>query len=450
MNRILIKDATIINEGKRQLASVIISNKYIEKIFTENQLIENESQFNQVINAKGLMLIPGVIDDHVHFRDPGLTQKATLQTESKAAAAGGITSIMDMPNTTPHTTTLEAWNDKIQHYSKNSLVNYSCYFGASNHNVDILPQLNKHEVCGIKVFMGASTGNMLVDRIESLTRIFSNSDILVATHCENQDLIRKNTIKYLNEKNNPEDLDLIYHSLIRDEEVCYQSSKLAVELAQKCGTQLHILHLSTAKELSLFQNNIPLEEKKITAEACISHLMFSDKDYSTLGTKIKCNPSIKTELDKEALRAAINSNVIDVIATDHAPHLLEDKLGGALKAASGIPIIQFSLLSMLSLVDQHILTLEKTVDKMCHAPAKIYQIHKRGFIREGYYADLVLLNPNQPWIVSPDKIESKCGWSPMENREFNWKVEKTLINGKIVYDNGYFDESNKGLQLKFR
>ncbi len=450
MNRILIKDATIINEGKRQLASVIISNKYIEKIFTENQLIENESQFNQVINAKGLMLIPGVIDDHVHFRDPGLTQKATLQTESKAAAAGGITSIMDMPNTTPHTTTLEAWNDKIQHYSKNSLVNYSCYFGASNHNVDILPQLNKHEVCGIKVFMGASTGNMLVDRIESLTRIFSNSDILVATHCENQDLIRKNTIKYLNEKNNPEDLDLIYHSLIRDEEVCYQSSKLAVELAQICGTQLHILHLSTAKELSLFQNNIPLEEKKITAEACISHLMFSDKDYSTLGTKIKCNPSIKTELDKEALRAAINSNVIDVIATDHAPHLLEDKLGGALKAASGIPIIQFSLLSMLSLVDQHILTLEKTVDKMCHAPAKIYQIHKRGFIREGYYADLVLLNPNQPWIVSPDKIESKCGWSPMENREFNWKVEKTLINGKIVYDNGYFDESNKGLQLKFR
>lgn len=450
MNRILIKDATIVNEGKKQEASLIIANDRIEKIIANNINLDDSTQFTEVINAQGLVLIPGVIDDHVHFRDPGLTQKATLLTESKAALAGGVTSIMDMPNTTPHTTSLEAWHNKIQHYSDNALVNYSCYFGASNHNVDILPQLNKHEVCGIKVFMGASTGNMLVDRIESLTKIFSNSDILVATHCENQDLIRKNTLKYLAEHNNPEDLDLIYHSLIRNEEVCYQSSKLAVELAKKCGTQLHILHLSTAKELSLFRNDIPLNEKRITAEACISHLMFSDTDYADLGTKIKCNPSIKTKDDKKALREALNSNFIDVIATDHAPHLLEDKLGGALKAASGIPIIQFSLLSMLSLVDKKALTLENLVQKMCHAPATIYQIQKRGYIREGYFADFVLLKPNNAWTVSSQDIHSKCGWSPLEGKTFNWKIEKTFVNGTLAYDNGTFNELQRGAQLKFR
>lgn len=450
MKTTLIKNATIINEGKQFKGSLIINNDIIEKIIHGDTLPENESIFNEVIDAEGLFLIPGVIDDHVHFRDPGLTHKATINSESRAAVAGGITSIMDMPNTMPHTTTLEAWNDKIEHYSKNSLVNYSCYFGASNNNVDVLPLLNRKEVCGIKVFMGASTGNMLVDRIESLKNIFGNSDILVATHCENQDLIRQNTLKYKAANNGSDDLDLKYHSLIRSAEACYQSSKLAVELAKECGTQLHILHLSTAKELELFDNSISLEKKKITAEACISHLVFHDKDYESLGTKIKCNPSIKTLADREALRDAINSNIIDVIATDHAPHLLSDKEGGALKAASGIPIIQFSLLSMLNLVHDGILTIEKVVDKMCHAPATIYQINKRGYIKEGYYADLVLLKPNDIWTLQKDKLQSICGWSPLEGYTFNWKVDKTFVNGNLLYNKGIINESKLGSQLKFR
>lgn len=449
MKRTLIKDACIINEGKRTQASIIIANNIIEQIILDSSSIV-ESNYQEVIDAKGKFLIPGVIDDHVHFRDPGLTQKATILTESKAAIAGGVTSIMDMPNTTPHTTTLEAWEDKINHYSKNALVNYSCYFGASNSNIEQLSNLDKHAVCGVKVFMGASTGNMLVDRIESLTEIFSKSPVLIATHCENQDLIRKNTNKYLSEHGNPSDLDLIYHSKIRSAEACYQSSKLAIELAKKCDAKLHILHLSTAEELTLFDCGSPLSQKQVTAEACIGHLVFSDKDYKNFGTRIKCNPSIKTCADREALREAINTNLIDVIATDHAPHLLIDKVGGALKAASGIPTIQYSLSSMLKLVDEKIITLEKVVDKMCHAPATIYEINKRGYIKEGYYADLVLVTPNKAWTVKETDIHSKCGWSPFEGETFNWSIEKTFINGIKVYDNGVFEESTKGKQLKFR
>lgn len=450
MKRTLIKDATIVNEGAQYVASVIIEDSTIAQIIPTNTPVENESLFDQVINAKGLILIPGVIDDHVHFRDPGLTHKATSLSESRAAVAGGITSIMDMPNTIPSTTSIEAWENKMKHYGKTSLTNFSCYFGASNNNVHELPLLDKHRVCGVKVFMGASTGNMLVDRIESLTKIFSNTDILVATHCENQDLIRKNTEKYRALYPNSEDLALKYHTLIRSAEACYQSSKLAIKLARKYGTQLQILHISTAKELELFDSNIPVEQKQITAEACIGHLLFYDKDYERLGTKIKCNPSIKTLIDREALRKAVNENVVDVIATDHAPHLLSEKEGGALKATSGIPVLQFSLLSMLNLVDEKVFTLPKVVEKMCHNPAKIYQIHERGFIKEGYYADLVLLNPNSPWKLTKNKIQSICGWSPFEGEQFNWSVEKTFINGNLIFNQGYINETYKGKELNFR
>lgn len=450
MNRILIKNAMLVNEGTQIEGDLIINDSIIEKVIKrplENK--ENENNFKQVIEAKGMLLMPGVIDDHVHFRDPGLTHKATINSESRAALAGGVTSIMDMPNTTPHTTTIEAWNDKMEHYSNNALVNYSCYFGASNNNVEMLPTLNRNEVCGIKLFMGASTGNMLVDRVESLKKIFSNTDILVATHCENQDLIRKNTLKYKTLNNNTDDLDFKYHTLIRSAEACYQSSKLAVELAKQCGTKLHILHLSTAKELTLLDNTTPLKEKKITGEACVGHLMFSDLDYKILGTKIKCNPAIKEASDRAAIRAAVNDNTIDVIATDHAPHLLADKEGGALKAASGIPTIQFSLLAMLQLADEQVFPITTVVEKMCHAPATLYEINKRGFIKEGYFADLILVKPTK-WRVGKEIIESLCNWSPFENYTFNWSVEKTFVNGCIMYDRGSINESKKGSQLRFR
>ena len=398
------------------------------------------------IDAGGCYLLPGVIDDHVHFRDPGLTHKAEMATETAAAAAGGVTSFMDMPNCKPQTTTIEALNDKFEYAAGKCLVNYSFYFGATNDNADMLPMLDKKHVCGVKLFMGASTGNMLVDRMDTLRKIFSEAGMLIATHCEDQAIISENTAKYKAQYG--EDLDISFHPLIRNEEACLRSSSLAIQLAKETGARLHILHISTAKELELLEDK-PLEEKRITAEACVSHLMFCDEDYARFGARIKCNPAIKTRADRDALRVALSTNKIDVIGTDHAPHLIEEKQGGALKAVSGMPSIQFSLVSIMELVRQGVLSIEQLAEKMCHAPARLYQIDRRGYIRKGYKADLVILNPEKEWTVTPECILSKCGWSPMEGQTFHSKVEKTFVNGQLVYADDKVNTEVRGEALTF-
>lgn len=451
MIRTLISNAIIVNEGKQFQGSVVIEGEVITEILTLEQQPAQPCQ--EIIDANGYYLLPGVIDEHVHFRDPGLTQKGDIYTESQAALAGGVTSIMDMPNTNPVTTTLDALYEKYDIMAKKSQVNYACYFGATNSNYIVFNQLDPHRVSGIKLFMGSSTGNMLVDRMNSLRNIFNGTDLLIATHCESQDIIKKNTDFYLDEcgveNDADKDLPLSYHPKIRSVEACYESSKLAIELATEAGARLHILHLTTARELELFQNDIPLSEKQITAEVCVPHLVFTSDDYRTLGTRIKCNPAIKSSENKEALRKAVNNNTIDTIATDHAPHLLSDKVGGALKAASGMPMVQFSLVSMLQLVDEGIFTLDKIVKKMCHAPADIYQIQGRGYIRKGYQADLVLVQKKE-WKLETADIRSKCGWSPLEGTTFNWQVSKTFVNGHLVYSNGEINENYRGQELRFR
>ena len=444
MKRILIENAVIVNEGTQVKGSILIEGEKIAEILVEGQV--PSAPCEETIDATGCYLLPGAIDEHVHFRDPGLTHKADITSESQAAAAGGVTSIMDMPNTNPQTITLEALNDKFALMAEKSTVNYSCYFGATNSNYHLFSQLDKTRVCGVKLFMGSSTGDMLVDRMNSLLNIFGGTDILIATHCEDQNIVRTNTDKY--KKEYGEDVPLQFHPIIRSAEACYESSKLAIELAHKTNARLHIMHISTAKELSLFEKK-PLTEKRITAEACVSHLIFSAEDYARLGARIKCNPAIKEPTDRAALQEAVNSGLIDAIATDHAPHLLSEKVGGALKATSGMPMIQFSLVSMLELVDKGIFTIEKVVEKMCHAPAQIYEIRKRGFIRQGYQADLVLVRPNDAWTVSPEGIFSKCKWSPVEGYTFNWKVEKTFANGHLIYCNGTIDETYCGQQIFF-
>ena len=441
MKRTWIHHAIIVNEGRRFAGSVVIEGEKIQEIIEGDG--KPATDCDEQIDAEGCFLLPGVIDDHVHFRDPGLTQKADM---ASAAAAGGVTAFMDMPNCNPQTTTLEALDNKFQDAATKCIVNYSFYFGATNNNTHLLKELDKTRVCGVKLFMGASTGNMLVDRMEALKKIFSEAGMLIATHCEDQNTIRQNTEHY--KQLYGEDLDISFHPLIRDEEACYRSSSLAVALAKETGARLHILHISTARELSLFEDR-PLTEKKITAEACVSHLMFCDEDYARLGARIKCNPSIKTKADRDALRKALTTNLIDVIATDHAPHLLSEKQGGALKAVSGMPTLQFSLVSIYELVHEGLLSMEQLVQKMCHAPAQLFQISRRGFIRPGYQADLVLLNPHKEWTVTPDCIESKCGWSPMEGRTFHGKVEKTFVNGAVVYENGKVDKAHRGQALKF-
>lgn len=404
---------------------------------------------DETIDATGCYLLPGIIDDHVHFRDPGLTHKADIFTESCAAAAGGVTSIMDMPNTNPLTTTLDTLNAKLDLLNEKCVVNHSCYFGATNNNYNEFSKLDKHRVCGIKLFMGSSTGNMLVDKMNSLLNIFNGTDMLIAAHCEDQEIIKKNTAKYKEKFADDAEIPVNKHPLIRSALACYSSSKLAVRLANLAGARLHVLHVSTAKELSLF-SDAPLSSlKNITAEACIAHLFYDSEDYKTLGARIKCNPAIKSESNRTALRAAVNSGLIDVIATDHAPHLLNEKEGGALKAMSGMPMIQFSLVSMLELVNKGIFTLETIVEKMCHAPAQIYRINERGYIREGYRADLVLVRPNTPWEVTTDRILSKCGWSPLEGHTFDWKVEKTFANGHLIYDDNTVDGTYRGEELRF-
>jgi dihydroorotase len=439
--RTLIHGGTIVNEGQVFNGSIVVENERIAEIITDTAYLE--ASYDDVIDASGCFVLPGIIDDHVHFREPGLTEKADMVSESRAAAAGGVTSYFDMPNTVPQTTTLEALEEKFALAAQKSIVNYSFFFGATNDNVELFERLDVHRIPGIKLFMGSSTGNMLVDRRESLERIFASARLPIMVHCEDTDIINRNMAEA--KRLYGDDPDVAHHPEIRSEEACYESSRLAVELAQKHHARLHVAHLTTEKELELLDH-----AQCITAEATVGHLYFSDQDYATLGTRIKCNPAIKTRKDREALRQALNDGRIYVIGTDHAPHLLSQKEGGCARAASGMPMIQFSLVTMLELVDEGVLSLERLVELMCHHPASLFEVRQRGFIRKGYQADLVLVRPNRPWIVSKDNILNKCGWSPMEGHTFCWQVERTLCNGHTVYANGVVDEDYKGQPIEFR
>lgn len=440
---VLIKNATVVNEGKIFPSDVFIDNGRIAKIDNNISVKKNHTE----INAEQLHLFPGVIDDQVHFREPGLTCKGDIYTESKAAVAGGITSFMEMPNTVPNTLSQELLQEKYVIGKQKSLANFSFFMGASNTNIDEVLKTNSNNVCGIKVFMGSSTGDMLVDSEKTLENIFSKSPMLIATHCEDEATIRKNLEKYKAEYG--DDIPVKFHPVIRNAEACYKSSSFAVALAKKYNTRLHILHISTAKETSLFDNSIPLEQKRITAEACIHHLWFSDEDYERLGNFIKWNPAIKTIADRNAILKAVLNNHIDIIATDHAPHTLEEKQQPYTKAPSGGPLVQHALVAMLQLYHQQKITLEKIAEKMCHAPAVCFQVEKRGFIREGYHADLVLADLNKKWTVTKENVFYKCGWSPFGGTEFNSMVTNTFVNGNMVYDNGIFNEEIKGQRLLF-
>ena len=438
--RTLIQGGTLVNEGKLFEGSILIEDSRIARIYTEPHT--PEASYDELIDASGCFVLPGVIDDHVHFREPGLTAKADIESESRAAAAGGVTTYFDMPNTVPQTTTLEALEEKFVLAARKSHVNYSFFFGATNDNVELFPQLDAHRIPGIKLFMGSSTGNMLVDRREALEKIFASSTLPIMTHCEDTEIINRNMAAAIQQYG--DDPKVTHHPEIRSEEACYESTKLAVELAKKHDARLHIAHLTTAKELEL------LEGTKITAEATVSHLYFYDRDYTALGTRIKCNPAIKTQRDRDALREALNDGRIAVIGTDHAPHLLSQKEGGCQKAASGMPMIQFSLVTMLELVDQGVLSIERLVELMCHNPARLFEVRQRGFLREGYQADIVLVRPDTGWTVTKDVIQSKCGWSPMEGHMYLWRVERTLCNGHTVYQQGRVDTSYIGQPVTFR
>ena len=441
----LIHQATIVNEGQQFIGSILIKDQRIAAIIRGTDVTGLTA--NHIIDAKGQYLIPGCIDDHVHFRDPGLTHKADMHTESRAAARGGITSVMDMPNCNPQTTTIEALEAKFADAKTKCLVNHSFYLGATTNNIDEVRQVDPHTVCGVKLFMGSSTGGMLVDQDERIEQIFRESPTLIALHCEDQSIISANTAKY-KEETASDDPDVSYHPLIRSEEACYRSTAKAVALAQKTGAKIHIMHISTARELDLLQHG-PVDNKQVTAEVCLPHLYYTDADYATLGTRIKCNPAVKTVTDRDALRQALRSGLIDVVGTDHAPHLLTDKIGGSLKAASGIPTIQYVLPAMLELTDEGIFTLTEVVEKMAHNPATLYNVKERGFIREGYHADLVLISPNAAHTVDTEDIQSKCAWSPFEGHTFHWDITHTWINGHAVYADGTFDESVMGERMEF-
>ena len=441
----LIHQATIVNEGQQFIGSVLIKDQRIAAIIRGTDVTGLTA--DHIIDAKGQYLIPGCIDDHVHFRDPGLTHKADMHTESRAAARGGITSVMDMPNCNPQTTTIEALEAKFADAKTKCLVNHSFYLGATTNNIDEVRQVDPHTVCGVKLFMGSSTGGMLVDQDERIEQIFRESPTLIALHCEDQTIISANTAKY-KEETGSDDPDVSYHPLIRSEEACYRSTAKAVALAQKTGAKIHIMHISTARELDLLQHG-PVDNKQVTAEVCLPHLYYTDADYATLGTRIKCNPAVKTVTDRDALRQALRSGLIDVVGTDHAPHLLTDKIGGSLKAASGIPTIQYVLPAMLELTDEGIFTLTEVVEKMAHNPATLYNVKERGFIREGYHADLVLISPNAAHTVDTEDIQSKCAWSPFEGHTFHWDITHTWINGHAVYADGTFDESVMGERMEF-
>jgi dihydroorotase len=443
MNSILILNARIINEGKVFEGDVLTKGHYIEKIGTNLQ----SQTAARVIDAKGHILLPGVIDDQVHFREPGLTHKGTILTESRAAVAGGVTSFMEMPNTVPPAFTRELVEEKYQIAAGTSLANYSFYIGASNDNLEEVLKTDVNKICGLKIFMGSSTGDLLVDDPKTLEGFFSRFPSLIATHCEDEPTIRKNTAEFREKYG--EDMPISYHPLIRSEEACYQSSSFAVGLARKYGTRLHVLHISTAKEIPLFDSAIPLEKKKITAEACVHHLWFNDQDYERLGTWIKWNPAIKTATDQHAILKGVLDNHLDVIATDHAPHTLEEKKNSYFNAPSGGPLIQHSLAAMLEFYRLGKLSLKNIVQKMCHNPAIAFQIQKRGFIREGYFADLVLVDLNKPWEVKKDNILSKCGWSPLEGVAFKSTVTHTIVSGHLAYAEGQFDDQNLGQRLEF-
>ncbi|MBR0046404.1 MAG: dihydroorotase [Bacteroidaceae bacterium] len=441
----IIRNAIIVNEGRQFIGSVVIEDEMIQQVLEGD---DSSQHYDIEIDATGLYLFPGVIDDHVHFREPGLTHKADIASESRTAAAGGVTSYMEMPNTNPPTTTLDLLEEKFHLAAAHSRVNYSFYFGATNDNADTLQRLDPHRIPGIKVFMGSSTGNMLVDREEALRRIFATSPLLLMAHCEDTNIINANIRAFKKRYKGQNDFPVRYHSRIRSVEACYESSAFAVQLAKETGARLHIAHVSTAKELELFEQK-PIEEKKITAEAVIAHLMFTTEDYDTLGTHIKCNPAVKTPEDRAALREALTNGLIDVVATDHAPHLESEKVGGALKAASGMPMIQFSLVSMLEMSDQGILPIERIPDLMAHNPAKLFHIEKRGFIRPGYYADLTLVDPNGNWQVKEGRYYTKCGWTPMDERTFKWRVRRTIVNGLTAYSDGVVVDGIRGKELRF-
>lgn len=442
----LIHQATIINEGKTFVGSVLIEKNKIAEVYT-NDVPENIMQrCSEIIDARGLYLIPGAIDDQVHFREPGLTHKGDLHSESRAAVAGGVTSFMEMPNTNPQAVSLGALEQKFELAAEKSAANYSFFLGATNDNIKELLKVDKKNVCGVKVFMGSSTGNMLVDNHKALQQIFAEVDTLIATHCEKEDIIKANIEHY--KKEFGEDIPIDYHSKIRSDEACYVSSAEAIGLADKYGTKLHVLHLSTAREMALL-SDAPLKDKKITGEVCVHHLWFTDDDYAKYGTLIKWNPAVKTKNDRDALRASLNSGKLDVVATDHAPHLLSEKEGGSLKAASGGPLVQHSLQTMLQMSDEGLFTKELVVEKMCHAPADLFQIEGRGYIRKGYYADLVLVNPKKSYQVSKNNILYKCGWSPFEGVTFSHTIERTFVNGQTVFDNGKVVESSAAMALTF-
>jgi dihydroorotase len=441
--RTLIKNAQIVNEGEIFNGFVLIDNDIIFQVGKENTTLPTA---DNVIDAENKFLIPGLIDDQVHFREPGLTHKGDIKSESTAAIAGGITSFMEMPNTVPQAVTIEELEKKYSIAQDTSLGNYSFYLGVTNSNINEIRNIDPAKICGIKIFMGSSTGDMVVDNDNSLDNVFHDSPVLIATHCEDDDIIKANQKKFIEKYGN--DIPYIHHADIRSHEACYKSSSKAVRLAKKNGSQLHIMHLSTKKELELIEQG-KLLDKKITAEACVHHLWFNREDYKTKGAFIKWNPAVKDEEDRLALIDALNNDVLDIIATDHAPHSLEEKTGIYTETPSGGPLVQHSLTALMEFHLDGVLNITKTVEKACHNPAKLFSVKRRGFIREGYFADLVLINPDKPWTVDKSNILYKCGWSPFEGTTFRTQVEKTFVNGHLAYDNGVIDNSQQGQRLAF-
>lgn len=440
----LIDGGTIVNEGHSYKGSILIEDDRIADITTNTEF--PRSSYDQLIDASGCFIMPGVIDEHVHYREPGLERKADIGSETRAAAYGGVTSFFEMPNTVPQTTTLDALEEKFRLAKAKSHINYSFFFGATNHNHSLFEHIDRHRIPGIKLFMGASTGNMLVDQYGSLLQIFQTAarlELPLMVHCEDGEIISRN-LKKMKEVYG-DDPDIFLHPLIRSEEACYESSAFAVQLARNFGTRLHIAHVSTAKELDLFGR-----DPKITGEAVIAHLLFSAEDYAQKRALIKCNPAVKSAEDRDALRRALTDGRIETVATDHAPHLLSEKQGGCCKAASGMPMIQFSLPAMLKLVDGGVLSIERVVQLMCHHPAKLFQVRDRGYLRKGYKADVAIVKPHDPWTVDPECIQSKCRWSPLEGSSFQWSVVSTICNGHLIYNKGVFDETYRGEEISFR
>lgn len=445
MGKFHIFNARIVNENKVFPGSVLIDESFITKISEEP--IKASREYVQ-INAQGSYLLPGIIDDQVHFREPGLTHKGDIASESRAAIAGGVTSFMEMPNTNPQTTTIRELNRKLEIAEKSSFANYSFYLGATNDNISEIKKIDPKKVCGVKIFMGSSTGNMLVDNLNSLEKIFAESPVIIATHCEDEMIIRRNTEKFREQYG--ENIPVHLHPAIRSAEACYKSSSLAVELANKYNARLHILHISTAQELDLFDNTRSLTEKRISSEVCIHHLWFSEKDYSDSGTLIKWNPAIKSEADRKALLEGVLSNKIDIIATDHAPHTIEEKSASYLKSPSGGPMVQHSLIVMMEFVHKGLISIEKVVEKMCHNPAILFQIEKRGFIKEGWYADLVIANPDAILDITKENIHYKCKWSPLENQIMHTDISHTFINGELAFCKGVFNDKRFAMPLVFK